>query len=50
MINVRHGLMIVGNSFTGKTKLYEVLEKAQNIIEANKMNHYVINPKSITIQ
>ncbi|CAH8611141.1 unnamed protein product [Schistosoma intercalatum] len=56
MILVRHGLMIVGDTLSGKTKSYQVLANTINkLIETNQINneylvqYSIINPKSITI-
>eukprot|EP00002_Diphylleia_rotans_P005088 TRINITY_DN140_c1_g1_i4.p1 TRINITY_DN140_c1_g1~~TRINITY_DN140_c1_g1_i4.p1 ORF type:complete len:4263 (+),score=965.99 TRINITY_DN140_c1_g1_i4:204-12992(+) len=53
MINVRHGLMLVGNTFSGKSSSLHVLAEALNILSEreleNKVWIYTINPKSITI-
>ncbi|KAF6028263.1 DNAH1 [Bugula neritina] len=55
---VRHGLMLVGPTGSGKTKCYEVLKNAQtslNGIESPSgdlfvpTHSYVLNPKSITM-
>lgn len=53
MILVRHGLMIVGLAFSGKTSSYRVLEAAVNKLAArgleNRTSSVVIAPKSITM-
>ncbi|XP_047987651.1 dynein axonemal heavy chain 7-like [Leguminivora glycinivorella] len=55
MILVRHGLMLVGFPFSGKTKCYHALGAALGCVHDKKLmdeNHVewtVINPKSITM-
>ena len=48
---VRHGLMVVGKSFSGKSKVIRTLQKAMSIIkdDPNFVNvlSYYINPKSV---
>jgi len=53
-INSRHGLMIVGNTLTGKSTLYKTLASSLNSTEAHKLNeypveYYIINPKAIIL-
>ena len=55
---VRHGLMLVGPTISGKTKCYEVLRDALSALKGKctpggvpfeQVHTYVLNPKSITM-
>ena len=51
-IMVRHGLMVVGRSFSGKSKVIQTLQRAMSTIKDDpafvNVLTYFINPKSIT--
>ncbi|KAF6265404.1 dynein heavy chain 6 [Scenedesmus sp. NREL 46B-D3] len=55
MILVRHGLMIVGYSYSAKTSIYKTLAtalgdlEAQGVMGEHKVHTRIINPKSITM-
>lgn len=55
MMIVRHGFMLVGGPFAGKSKVIEVLSKGLTLLhergemEENKTKYRVINPKAITL-
>ncbi|XP_076467072.1 dynein axonemal heavy chain 1-like isoform X2 [Babylonia areolata] len=55
---VRHGLMLVGPTVSGKTRCYETLQKAQSALKGEmspsgdpfeNTQTYIVNPKSITM-
>ena len=55
MMIVRHGFMLVGGPFAGKSKVIEVLSKGLTLLhergemEENRTKYRVINPKAITL-
>jgi len=53
-IMVRHGLMLVGAAFSGKSKVLETLQKAMNVLKGQAdftgAFTYKLNPKSIKIE
>ena len=56
MIKCRHGLMLVGSAYSGKTTAYKLLRDAiRRVAEASKykdeswVDTKIINPKSITL-
>lgn len=55
MLEIRAGVMIVGDSFSGKTTIYRVLSAALNILESKDQENdcqplcKIINPKSVKI-
>ena len=50
-VQVRHGLMVVGQSFSGKTSIFRTLKEAMGRMEGEdfppKVNIHTINPKSV---
>lgn len=58
VVNIRFGLMIVGQAGVGKTTCYQILKAAMNkILDANpeagkkysRVEERVVNPKSVTM-
>lgn len=54
MIKTRHGLMLVGDDMTGKSSVFKTLAMTINSLANDgenemKVNYYVINSKSVTI-
>ena len=51
-VNVRHGLMVVGAAFSGKSKVTEVLAEGMSALAGYqnfvKVQQIKLNPKSIT--
>ena len=50
LLDVRHGVMLVGPTGTGKTTAWKTLLKALQRIDGAKADYYVIDPKSITLE
>ena len=55
MIQVRHGLMIVGDPIGGKTSAFKSLSRAlaqlheKKQMDENRVQYSIINPKAITM-
>ncbi len=47
VLDMRHGVMLVGPSGTGKSTAWKVLLKALSRLEGVKGDHYLIDPKSV---
>ncbi|CAG9329916.1 unnamed protein product [Blepharisma stoltei] len=56
IIQIRHGMMLVGNAMSGKSSIIKVLEKVLSMKnafddpKANKVQIVWINPKSVTLE
>ena len=48
-IMTRHGLMLVGDAYAGKTNCYQMLAKAMTDLEKNEVQYHIMNPKSVTM-
>eukprot|EP01052_Picozoa_sp_SAG31_P011054 SAG31_NODE_617_length_13514_cov_13.659858_2_plen_4275_part_00 len=46
-IMVRHGLMLVGQPYAGKTSCYQTLAKAMGDVDKTEVIYKIMNPKSI---
>lgn len=50
LLDVRHGVMLVGPTGTGKTAAWKTLLKALQRVDKAAADFYVIDPKSITLE
>ena len=50
LLDVRHGVMMVGPSGTGKTAAWKTLLKALTRVDGSKGDSYVIDPKAIPLE